>query len=142
MQCKSLLLMICLTALGSWLLARGSRPGNLARCKDNLAEISTALELYASEHRGRYPERLSQLVAGDFMKALPTCPAAGFENYSSTYQSATEPDNFTFGCRGRHHGEPSQADDRNGRRERYYCLPEAFPAYNASAGCTLGLFED
>ena len=82
---------------------RRSRPlGQVTACKSNCKNIATALEMYASDNKGRYPGHLDQLREGNYLKTLPTCPSAGEMTYTN-YQATTRPDQFSFACCGRHH---------------------------------------
>ncbi|MBN9415156.1 MAG: hypothetical protein J0I12_06930 [Candidatus Eremiobacteraeota bacterium] len=76
--------------------------GQFTACKSNCKNIATALEMYASDHKGRYPRRLEQLEGGIYLKTLPTCPAAGRMTYEN-YRVSTRPDAFSFACCGTNH---------------------------------------
>lgn len=78
--------------------ARGQ--GQLTACQSNLKNEGTALEMYAVDHAGRYPETMARLTP-NYLKVIPNCPAAGRDTYSESYQVA--PDAFTLACRGHHH---------------------------------------
>jgi len=62
-------------------------------CKSNLKNIATALEMYATDNRGRYPTGLDQLLQPPtpYLKQIPTCPAAGRSTYGD-YQMTYNPD--------------------------------------------------
>ncbi|MHB2015568.1 MAG: hypothetical protein ACYCW6_01340 [Candidatus Xenobia bacterium] len=45
----------------------------LSQCGENLELMASALEAWASDHHGNYPERLSQLVP-KYLRQLPQCP--------------------------------------------------------------------
>lgn len=81
---------------------RSRSQGQLTACKSNCKNIATALEMYASDNKGRYPDRLDKLVGGNYLKTLPTCPSAGEMTYTN-YQATTAPDQFSFACCGRNH---------------------------------------
>jgi hypothetical protein len=91
--------------------------GQLTACQSNLKNIGTACEMYSTDHAGRYPKTLAELVP-DYLQAIPTCPAAGSDTYSSTYKASTGPDRFELACSGNHHKQ---------RRDN-------LPAYNSVAG--------
>jgi hypothetical protein len=95
--------------------AAGTKP--YSACKSNLKNIATGLEMWASDHQGKYPERLSQLTP-DYLKTLPTCPAAGQDTYSAHYKR--RPAGFSVYCWGHHH------KDMRVQRNR--------PAYNSEQG--------
>jgi type II secretion system protein G len=71
--------------------------GQLTACQSNLKNMGTALEMYSTDNAGRYPDALSKLVS-DYLKSVPTCPAAGSDTYTSGYTNATAPDNCTMYC--------------------------------------------
>lgn len=101
----------------NFMRARGQ--GQLTACKSNEKNIATALEMYASDNVGRYPTDLKPLITGNYLRMIPTCPAAGKDTYTETYQVQNTPDLFSFYCRGNHHGT---------------LAPENHPAYNAEMG--------
>lgn len=98
-------LWLCSTA---WLLIvlpqflKALARGQFTTCKSNLRQLATALEMYASDNGGRYPGRLETLLEGRYLKAIPTCPAAGAVTYLD-YRCATYPDVFTISCTGDNH---------------------------------------
>lgn len=95
-----------LTVLLAILLPGFIRPaghGQLTACKSNLKNIGTAVEMYASDNEWVYPHKLSDLLPGNYMKAIPTCPACGQDSYSGTYQAQGK--EFTFCCRGDNHAK-------------------------------------
>ena len=79
--------------------------GPLTACKSNLKNIGTGLEMYATDWAGQYPPDLSYL-APNYLRTMPTCPNAGKDTYSHSYQvSHGEPEQYTIMCRGcYHHG--------------------------------------
>lgn len=82
--------------------------GQLTACKSNCKNIATALEMYASDNGGRYPTTgnlAAKLTAGNYLKLIPTCPAAGSNTYSGTYKMTQTPDAFSFQCSGNNHGK-------------------------------------
>lgn len=95
--------------------ARGR--GQLTACKSNEKNIATALEMYASDNGGRYPASLAPLTP-NYLRRIPTCPAAREDTYTQTYQVQAQPDLYTFYCQGHHHSESS----------------ENFPQYSAMQG--------
>ncbi len=83
---------------------RARAQGHYTACKSNLKNIGTALEMYSTDHAGRYPETLSVLTTGEnggYLKLIPTCPAAGEDTY--VYKKDTNPDIFVIYCCGSHH---------------------------------------
>ncbi len=82
--------------------------GQLTACKSNCKNIATALEMYASDNGGRYPTTASldaKLTTGNYLKLIPTCPAAGSNTYSATYMVTQTPDAFSYNCSGNNHGK-------------------------------------
>lgn len=130
----SLLLVLLLAAFIPRLLQAYSAR-QLDRCRSNTMEISFALEMYASDFGGHYPADLAGLIRSGHLKAIPTCPTARFDNYSSTYHVSAAPDSFSFGCAGRHHGEPSRAKTYPAWWDRVHCSPQGFP-WRDSEVCT------
>jgi hypothetical protein len=99
---------------------RARQQGQLTACKSNLKNLATATEMWASDNQGRYPTKLAE-TSPNYMKTIPTCPAAGRDTYSQAFVSAANPDNFTIVCAGHNHGS---AND--------------FPQYNAMVGLIEG----
>lgn len=99
------------------------------RCKSNLYNIATALEMYASDNGGGYPRSLREL-GGPYLTELPTCPVTG-SDYSETYRMTSHPDEFSFGCLGLHHGEPELSNrfEMGDYSQGYpwYTAPKGFP---------------
>lgn len=105
--------------------------GQLTACKSNLKNMATALEMYASDFGGRYPNTgtLAQLTAGNYLKTIPTCPAAGKDTYttsgSGVFTSITTPDSFTMMCVGTNHAKAYTG---------YSTSSQNFPQYFAEVG--------
>jgi hypothetical protein len=97
----------------------------LTACKSNLKNLAIALELYASDHGGRYCQDSRQLANGVYLKVLPTCPAAQKDTYSETLSVSADPDQFTLFCKGEHHARAFRS---------YPGKKENFPQYNAERG--------
>ena len=81
------------------------KQGSLTACKSNCRNLATALEMYATDNGGRYPVTFDKLVEGNYMKLIPTCPAAGRVTYDTNYQYSTRPDTFSFTCAGNNHAQ-------------------------------------
>jgi len=84
---------------GSSLLS-SRRMGLLLACKGNLKSISSALEYYSSDHAGRYPASLNDLVP-DYLESVPSCSASGGSPYH--YESTVKKSDYTVWCEGRYH---------------------------------------
>ena len=70
----------------------------LQRCCSNLKNLATALEMFANDHQGRYPQTLGELTPA-FLRKLPRCN--GLDTYK--YQVSGRPDNYTVHCHGKNH---------------------------------------
>lgn len=78
-------LLYLMGSLGCYL--RGPAVGRRTACQRNLKNIATALGKYAADNQGNYPFSLDGLTP-DYMRTIPTCPAAGTNTY------VYEPDSF------------------------------------------------
>lgn len=83
-------------------LIRARPQGLFTACKSNLKNCGTALEIYSSDFSGRYPTSMHRLTP-NYLKTIPTCPAASRDTYSETYRVGTDPDLFTLVCTGLNH---------------------------------------
>ncbi|MBS2034657.1 type II secretion system protein [bacterium] len=102
--------------------------GQLTACKSNCKNIATALEMYASDNGGRYPSSANiknSLTTGNYLKLIPSCPAAGTDTYSPNFTSATTPDAFSFYCNGTNHAKAYTGFNSVGAN---------FPQYFAESG--------
>lgn len=88
-------------ALGAFLLEY-KRQGELLGCKSNLKNTGTALEMYCTDNGGLFPPALSFLTP-NYLKKIPTCPAAGSDTYSGGFKSRARPDVYTVICTGSNH---------------------------------------
>lgn len=75
-------------ALGAaWEMDSGRYGGAFRACCSNLKNLGTALEMYANDSAGAFPNRLDQLVGGKYLLRVPTCPSAHADTYSAGYQA-------------------------------------------------------
>jgi hypothetical protein len=108
---------------------RSPRMTLFVACKGNLRSISSALDYYSSEHKGRYPSSLQEL-APDYLETIPSCAASGGTLYH--YEKNKTGSDFTVWCEGKYHrnttGSPGfpQYSGSNGIIER----PTTFPGLN------------
>lgn len=109
-------------------LAWGRSQGTTTACKANLKSLSAALEMYASDHEGQYPDSLSELVVARYLSSLPNCPAAGADTYSANYVRVGEPDRFALCCAGDHHVRAM--------------MPPNHPSCDSDGGLKHGLLDD
>lgn len=98
---------ILAAGLLTWMLVpnfvRARTRGQLTACKSNLKNIATALEMYASDNEGYYPDRLEVLTGeGNYLKVIPTCPGAGRVTYTD-YRLSPNGKDFSMSCIGNHH---------------------------------------
>lgn len=99
--------------------------GQLTACKSNCKNLATALEMWASDHNGRYPASMEMLTSKNYLKTIPTCPAAGLDTYSPTYECSIKPENFSFCCSG---------DNHRGSYSGFKASSKDFPKYSAVEG--------
>ncbi|MGV8120093.1 MAG: protein kinase [Candidatus Xenobiia bacterium LiM19] len=98
---------------------RARHSGQLTACKSNLKNIGTAMEMYSTDNKGRYPPALSYLTPG-YLRTIPTCASAGSDTYSESYTFRQNPDVYTIYCKGSHHSDI------------YHC--SNYPQYDAIEG--------
>ena len=96
--------------------------GMLVVCKANERSLGIALEMYAMDHDGHFPDSLSKLVP-EYIKAIPTCAAAGKDTYSDSYRVSKNFQAYTFYCKGHYHKDAG--------------IPENYPAYDSRNGLIL-----
>lgn len=102
--------------------------GQLTACKSNCKNIATALEMYSSDNGGRYPITANfqaQLTGGNYLKLIPTCPAAGGPTYIAGFTSTQTPDSFSFYCNGNNHAKAYTG---------FTTASAGFPQYSAESG--------
>lgn len=103
--------------------------GQLTACKSNCKNIATALEMYSSDNGGRYPNGSAnfaqKLTSGNYLKLIPTCPAAGQNTYTNAYLSQQTPDSFSFYCTGNNHAKAYTG---------FGTASAGFPQYSAESG--------
>ena len=102
---------------GVFVEARAS--GQLTACKSNLKNIAVALEMYSTDNSGHYPRNLA-LLTPNYLKVIPTCPAASKDTYSKHYRVGVKPDRYSVYCWGHAHKACS--------------VPANRPAYNSDKG--------
>ena len=81
----------------------------LSTCLGNCKNLATALELYAIDSDGHFPDQaglpgIDMVVAHGVLKRRPSCPATGACTFVD-FQAALTPDRFSFSCVGNNHGE-------------------------------------
>ena len=108
--CAAAIAIVCLTPQTSAF----EKNGSLLKCANNLrsfekgrknVSICEALELYAIDHKGKYPKRLADLMP-KYLRAIPTCPTATKDTYSAGYHSNGR--QYTISCSGTHHSTTSR----------------------------------
>lgn len=93
------LLFLLLSASLAW----ADRAPSILGCTQSLKGIATGLEMYSSDHGGKYPASLQELVPS-YLKSIPTCPAAHRDTYSQTWRVAGE-EGFYVHCAGNNHAD-------------------------------------
>lgn len=72
--------------------------GQIAACKGNLKNFGTALEMWATDHGGKYPKTLTEL-SPDYLKTSGTCPTGGRYEYEVTGKG------YKVTCQGGHEAQ-------------------------------------
>ena len=111
-----------LILLPAFLPVRSS--GQLTACKSNCKNLATALEMYAEDNAGLYPDSLDKLIPGNYLRMIPTCPAAGEVTYKD-YRVSHKRNNFRFSCVGNNHARAYTGFDK---------ACDNYPAYSAQIG--------
>lgn len=99
--------------------------GQLTVCKSNLKNIGTALEMYASDHAGKFPGNLHSLTP-NYLKRIGECPSARTVTYRLTigpaapYNTERFEDFYLVECMGSAHVIVD--------------VPPDFPKYNSIEG--------
>lgn len=100
-----------------------AQPG--VSCKGNLKNIGTALEMYASDWGGNYPDGLWRLTP-NYLRSIPACPDAGYVTYRADFgpDAKLNPDRYEdyyyVECCGENHKSVSVTGN--------------YPAYNGIQG--------
>lgn len=101
---------------------RAKASGQFTACQSNCKNIGTALDVYSTDHNGKYPESLGELTP-HYINEIPKCPTqndilsiAGHriyplqkpkDTYPPLYQVYNDPTGkhcrFTFCCAGENH---------------------------------------
>ena len=85
---------------------RSRARAKLSACKQSLRNVATALESYASDHNGLYPESLTELTQGPspYLAKMPFCEECGEpSSYINGYQYSNEVHTYTVVCKGSYH---------------------------------------
>ncbi|MDQ7822876.1 MAG: hypothetical protein RDV48_08795 [Candidatus Eremiobacteraeota bacterium] len=78
---------------------------NYSQCYHSLCIIEKALQEYARDHRGLYPDKLDRLVPR-YLKEFPLCPQARRNTYKASYYAITLPPMYFLACQGTNHLGP------------------------------------
>jgi hypothetical protein len=84
---------------------------SLDGCAANLKSLGGAAKTYGADHGGSYPSSLKEL-SPTYLKAVPPCPAAGVDTYSSSYRASSSPARFSLHCSGNHHQKVGVASNQ------------------------------
>jgi len=72
-------------------------------CCANLKNIGRAIDDYAKQNNGKYPDDLQKLIP-IYIHEIPKCPAGKYNKYSRyEYVHSTKPEVYTVYCRGDFH---------------------------------------
>lgn len=109
--------------------------GILTACESNLRNISTALEMYSVDHGGTYPHGVERLTP-NYLRVIPTCPAAEADSYSATYKTFNNP---AVAC-----GDHASQETDSGKCQRHkLALEQLMPTdYNYRFCCGGANHED
>jgi hypothetical protein len=97
---------------------------NIEGCEKNLKYLGTALEMFATEHSGAYPESLAILLKPSYIREIPLCPSCGKDTYSESYKAHKNPDSYLLYCKGENHKKSG--------------LQKNFPQYSVTKGLIEG----
>jgi hypothetical protein len=100
--------------------------GKLKKCEQNLKNFATAMEMYATDHAGKYPTD-SGLLTPNYFRSLPTCPNAKDTSYSMT--SAKNPDSYLITCLEGNHRKGSSMNPSYDSTYGLETLPAPWIAY-------------
>ena len=100
---------------------RPKHSGGLTACKSNCKNIGSALEMYSTDHEGKYPPKLSKLVP-NYLKVIPECLDAGRVTYKlrTVDPKGVYVNYYEFCCEGSNH--------------EYYGIYGDYPYYDAVGG--------
>ena len=102
---------------------RADHSAPVSTCKTNLVNLATALEMYSSDHQGKYPQNLNQLVP-NYIRTLPECPGSlgYFAEFGpgAAYNSDGYDDYYFLQCTGDAHRDSN--------------LPRNYPQYDGIQG--------
>jgi hypothetical protein len=78
--------------------------GKYKACMSHCRSIAKAINKYAEDHNGEYPDKLDQLIP-KYLKQIPTCPTVNKDTYSNSYEYIKFKGNkwFIFYCEGDNH---------------------------------------
>lgn len=95
-------------------------PSPLTSCQQNMRNIGTALDMYASDNGGCYPPKMEMLTP-DYLQTIPACPSSRTNRgYIDSYRVSKDFNAYTFYCQGDNHS--AVGVDKN------------FPHYNSKEG--------
>lgn len=109
----------------------GTPDSRVRECQARLKLVATALEMWASDHSGHYPDDLRELQP-TYLKSLPKCPSAGRDTYRKGYVKGLEaphnesdfPDFYHLACSGHHHKDAGLEANLPALNARLGLLPE------------------
>lgn len=83
-------------------IKRAMWKAQLTGCMTNIRNMATAIQIYSNDSDGLYPSSLDLLVP-KYVAAIPTCPSAQTDTYTSGYIIQDDNQNFTLKCDGTNH---------------------------------------
>ena len=83
---------------------RGRSSGSVIGCRTNLRMLGKALDHYAHDHAGQFPDHLSDLHPS-YIQTFPDCPSAGSGTYGAGYKVSGDHLHYSLACHGENHKE-------------------------------------
>ena len=94
--------------------------GDFNHCQSNLKSIGTELEMYSTDHNGKYPKKMVFLTP-NYLVEIPACPSTtSSKGYINSYRVSEKGINYSFYCAGLNH--------------KFVGVPGNYPLYNSWNG--------
>lgn len=100
-------------------------------CQENLRQIGTAMEMYATHASGKYATSIDALVP-EYLPSIPICPKAGQDTYSPGFRMGPDApgnsrklqDFYAVCCSGDHHQDVGLSFDSPSYDAAFGALPK------------------
>ncbi len=80
-KCALVFLLVASAGFARWQYGQAGAEADFRACLANVKKLATAMEMYSTEHKGRYPLTFQALVPV-YLREVPLCPAAGRDTYT------------------------------------------------------------